>query len=458
MANEGLTDGTYRGPVKKQLLVVVFGLLTVLLAAGQLARAATAPARPTPEDTLPMWSWDARFVAFEEQVGAARSVHSTPAAAGKVRYFGGGIPRGFQPHGNVLLVQRGSSTFWVGTVQIVAWPGIDATWSPDGTLVAYLQNRTLYVSNNETVGEGRAIATGIDVPSWDVTGPVWSPDGSKIVVASGPGLVVADVAGGNARVVFSGENQSVNPTWSADGSTIAFERNAGAHWSIWTMAPDGSDAHLTITGNANFRYPRFSPSGDGLAFISDNQHIPGGATQYRFALYEESLSNPRLHKLVDDVHPYSPPAWSPTGAQLAVAAGQECKRWGIFVIRSDAPFAGGHRRSNQCRFEGTARGERLTGTPWYDILRGYGGNDVISGGGGNDRIEGDAGNDVIDGGPGNDAIFGGPGDDRIDGGAGNHLIIPGNGHDVVDCGPGIDTVEGTGPLDHIAKNCEHVRH
>ena len=441
--------------MKKQLFLVVLGLVGVLLAAGQLARAA-AP-RPAPQDSQPFWSWDARYVAFDEQTGAAHATEATPAAAGKLQFVTSGTPRGYQPHGDALLAQRGTQTWSVTPAETVGFSGTDAAWSHDGRSIAFLRGSTLYVTSAAALDRERPITTGIQPPSWDVTGPVWSPDDSHIVVASGAGLIVGDLVTGKAQVVFSGENQSVNPTWSADGTTIGFERNDGPHWSIWTMAPDGSSAHKTIFGNANFRYPRFAPIGDRLAFISDRQEVPGGATQYQFALYVESLGSPRPVKLIDDVHPYSPPAWSPTGAQLAAAAGQECKRWGIVVVRSEAAFAGGHRRSNQCRVEGTPRGERLTGTPWFDILRGHGGDDTIVAGSGNDRIEGNDGDDVVRGGPGNDAIFGGAGDDRLYGDAGNDLIIGGNGHDRIDCGPGDDTVEGVGPFDTVAKNCEHVR-
>jgi hypothetical protein len=36
--------------------------------------------------------------------------------------------------------------------------------------------------------------------------------------------------------------------------------------------------------------------------------------------------------LLADVHPTSVPGWSPTGAQIAVAAGRECLRWGIYIV------------------------------------------------------------------------------------------------------------------------------
>jgi hypothetical protein len=118
-------------------------------------------------------------------------------------------------------------------------------------------------------------------------------------------------------------------------------------------------------------------------------------------------------------------------------------------------------------FGADPRGCTIRGTSGDDSLRGTGGDDVICAGGGDDRVAagagrdavfGDAGDDELDGGLGDDTLYGDDGEDRLDGGPGDDVIIPGNGRDVVDCGPGVDTVEGSGPLDRISKNCEHVRH
>jgi hypothetical protein len=445
--------------VKKQFVVLVLALIAVLVAAGQLARAA-GPTQ-TPEDTAPYFSADSRVVAYAEQSGTSFTARFTPAGGGRDEDIGVGRPRGFRPGGSELLLEDGAGggvevTSTTGT-PIIGFDGSFPAWSPDGGWIAYLFAGELYVVNATNTSR-RVVATGIDLPSWDQTGPVWSPDGTEIVIASGDSLKLAQADGSRTRTLFTGTNQNVNPTWSADGSTIAFERNAAAHWQIWSVQPDGPNAREILGGvNANYRYPRFSPTGSTLAFISDRQHIPGGAAPYQYALYTVSLGE-SLRERVADVHPSSPPAWSPTGAQLAVAAGQECLRWGIYVVRSDAYPLNAHRRSNECRVIGTARGELLNGTPWLDIVRGYGGNDTIRTGSGNDHIEGNDGNDVIFGGTGNDAIFGGAGADRISGGPGNDLIIGGNGRDVIDCGPGVDTVEAVGRLDRIAGNCEHVRH
>jgi Tol biopolymer transport system component len=44
------------------------------------------------------------------------------------------------------------------------------------------------------------------------------------VIATLGGLVVAEVDGSGSRIVFGGPNQSMNPSWSHDGGTIASRR------------------------------------------------------------------------------------------------------------------------------------------------------------------------------------------------------------------------------------------
>jgi hypothetical protein len=158
-------------------------------------------------------------------------------------------------------------------------------------------------------------------------------------------------------------------------------------------------------------------------------------------------------KLIAAVQPGSPPRWSPTGAQIAVAASLDCQRAGIYVV--DA--RGGTRplrRSNQCRINGTTGADTIYGTPYFDIVNGLGGNDSLFGGAGNDAIDGGSGNDEIGGGAGNDVIHGGPGNDILSGGTGNDTIYAGPGRDKIGCGPGNDTAY-IGPADTV-RACEHV--
>lgn len=461
--------------MKRQLGLVVLALVVVLVAAGQLARAAAGPGPDDIQDSLPGWNADGTRVAFDRTAPGLQHI-VTMSAAGRDLFVASptGVFRGFVPGAAVppyMLVQSNDEAIltiggrFAGPAAQVH--GVDATASPDGTRLAYLRGGTLYVARLDSIKLNAfpipvpvesAVASGVEPPSWDVTGPVWSPDGRLIAIASGSSLLLVNADGTGSRVLFSGDNQSVNPSWSPDGSTIAFERNDTPHWQIWTIPVNGTqhDARAWLYGQSNFRFPQFSPHSNTIAFISDKQHAKGGATQYQFALYVKLLDGGVAHKLVDDVHPFSPPRWSPTAALIAVSAGQECRRWGIYVGRSDvgSRFT---RRSNLCRLTGTARADRIGGSEYFDIINGLGGNDTLLGRNGNDALYGGNGDDRIAGGAGNDFIVGGPGDDRLYGGPGNDVIIGGNGRDVIDCGPGEDTVEGAGPLDTIAKNCEHVQ-
>jgi Ca2+-binding RTX toxin-like protein len=432
----------------------------VLVVAGQLARAAAGPGRNDIEDTLPFWASDGVHIAFDRGGGGAPGRVLVTTSAGKgTNVVAPGFARGWLPGSDRVLVQTSDGSDTIALTNRLGSPsetirGVMASPSPDGKRIAYLRDDVLYVANAD--GSNEREVDGVRQPSWDLTGPAWAPDGSRFAIATVGGLAVVNADGSGLHVVYRGSNQSVNPSWSADGKTIAFEDNGASHWQIRVVAPDGSGSQVLISSaTANFRYPQFSPVSNTLAFISDLQHVPGGATRYQYALYLRDPSG-IAHKLVDDVHPYSPPRWSPTAALIAVSAGQECRRFGIYVVRGNVGSRA-TRRSNICRFDGAAGNDTLGGTPYFDIMNGNGGDDVIRGLGGNDKISGEDGSDTILAGDGNDFVLAGPGNDRIFGGAGDDVIVPGNGRDVVDCGPGNDTVEGAGPLDRIARNCEHVR-
>lgn len=407
-----LTSAPYRAVVKKQLALVAAGLVAVLVLSAQLARATAGPEPGDPQDSLPAWSSDGTQITFQRRIG---------------------------PRTHALRITPDGRNVTVLSIS----PAPARAVSPDGARVAYVRGDDLYVSSLDGSGE-RLVSHGVAPPPSEVVGPAWSPDGTRIVAASAGGLVLAAADGSGSRVLVYGDD--LDPAWSPDGSTVAYQQHDEPYDQIWAVNGDGTNVRRLVGGAANYRFPQYSADGT-LAYISDRRHVRGGATPYQYALYVGAT------KLLDDVHPFSPPRWSPNGALLAVAAGQECRRWGIYVGRTHFT-----RRSNICRFTGTNGADRIGGSSFFDLIRGLGGNDVILGRDGNDRIEGNDGDDRIAAGAGNDVVFGGPGNDRLYGGAGNDVLIGGPGRDVIDCGPGNDTVQAVSRLDRVAKNCEHVTH
>ncbi|HET8528784.1 MAG TPA: hypothetical protein VFL60_07730 [Gaiellaceae bacterium] len=433
--------------MKTQLLLVAAALVVVLVLAAQLAHATAGPGPRDPQDSLPAWSSDGTRLAFGREVGGRQRVlEMTAGGKGMFVAAQSGVLRGWVPGTRYTLIQLGGETLVTAGGRFDApyatLPGVDASASPDGTRVAYVRGDDLFVSALDGSGE-RLASHGVAPPSNDVVGPAWSPDGTRIVAASAGGLVLADADGSGSRVLVHGDD--ANPTWSPDGASVAYQQRDEPYDQIWAVDADGTDVRRLLGGAANYRFPQYSSRGE-LAYVSDRQHVRGGATPYRYALYVGTT------KLLDDVHPLSPPRWSPNGSLLAASAGQECRRRGVYVGRTG--FA---RRSNICRFTGTSGADRIGGSEYFDLIRGLGGSDVVRGRGGNDRIEGNGGHDRIAAGAGDDVVFGGPGDDRLYGGPGDDVLIGGAGRDVIDCGPGDDTVQGVSRLDVVARNCEHVR-
>ena len=92
-----------------------------------------------------------------------------------------------------------------------------------------------------------------------------SPDGRTIVFDLLGDLYTMPITGGKATPLTSGPAWDVQPTFSPDGSRVAFTSDRAGGDNIWTMALDGSDT--TQVTNESFRLlngPAWTPDGQYL--------------------------------------------------------------------------------------------------------------------------------------------------------------------------------------------------
>ena len=207
--------------------------------------------------------------------------------------LGGGALGATSPGANgTLAFVRGGNVNVIssGVANIVA-PGVDPSWSPDGTKLAFAASvggaiQTCVVSFP---------CTPIALGSTTGSSPVWSPAGNQLayVDATGTAIRLAAYPGGTSSALVAG----THPSWSPDGTQLVF--STGGTISTCTVSSCGSSITPLITGTK----PAWSPDGTTIAFESGGnvEVIPVGGTALD----------------VDLVAAGTAPSWSPDSDSIA---------------------------------------------------------------------------------------------------------------------------------------------
>jgi tricorn protease-like protein len=124
-------------------------------------------------------------------------------------------------------------------------------------------------------------------------------------------LIQAD---GSSDPVMLSMHPSIDskPSWSPDGSQIAFESLRDdpinqEYMDIYTMNADGSGLTRLTNTDTWYAQPDWSPDGSRIALVSDQQE-PGNSD-----LYVLNLKTKELNRLTDDLRGREP-SWSPDGS------------------------------------------------------------------------------------------------------------------------------------------------
>jgi TolB protein len=158
-------------------------------------------------------------------------------------------------------------------------PEFDAAWSPDGKHALFS-----HVSFSGTQGDVdvylidadgrnlRSIAAtegGLSHEEW----PSWSPDGSRIAFTStrsgNQEVYVALADGSGAAAVTQHVGTDAHPAWTHDGASIVFATDRWGGLEVAIMKADGSEVRRLTHSPGLDDYPACSPDGRWVAFVSN---------------------------------------------------------------------------------------------------------------------------------------------------------------------------------------------
>ena len=204
-----------------------------------------------------------------------------------------------------VLDQAGNDRVLVDSMGINNFP----KWSPDGRRIVFQGNRgrptEIYLINADGSGE-RNLSND---PDFDEH-PIWSPDGGKILfrgLRNGDfDLWVVDTNGQNLRNITPFNLRDDQPSWASNGR-IAYVGLREGNREIYVTDPMGlNHEKVTNTLSENEYVPSWSPDGSTIAYTLNGQlytiAFPGGVRR-QLTSQQDSVVN-------------SQPQWSPDGNNI----------------------------------------------------------------------------------------------------------------------------------------------
>jgi Tol biopolymer transport system component len=196
--------------------------------------------------------------------------------------------------------------------------GTNASWSADGTRIAFENAAGIWVMDADGLNRHRIVAPNLNSAALD---PTWSPAGDKLAFVrescftdpqsfclSVLATVNADGTG-ETTIESTRDRNPLAPSWSPDGTKIAFSGHFEAvdlsPGDIYTINPDGTGRAQLTNAPDDETLPDWSPDG-GKILAADEQSL--------FTINADGSGRSSIPST--DI---STGAWSPDGAKIALS-------------------------------------------------------------------------------------------------------------------------------------------
>lgn len=196
------------------------------------------------------------------------------------------------------------------------------------TRIAYVARSTneyrLEVADSD--GENAFVALRSSEP---IISPTWSPDGSKLAYVSfeskKPVIYVQELATRKRVAVANFKGSNSAPAWSPDGRRLAISLSRDGQTQIYLIYADGSEPRRLSQSSYIDTEPCFSPDGQSIYFTSDRS---GGPQIFRMSVDGGDVKRVTINRGSYNISP----AISPDGKMLAYVSRREGGRFQVYVL------------------------------------------------------------------------------------------------------------------------------
>jgi Tol biopolymer transport system component len=181
--------------------------------------------------------------------------------------------------------------------------------------------------------------------------PSWHPAGDRLAWTYAPSdaggrrdvylmSMTGKTFGSSVPVTRTRTVDERQPTFSPDGTTIAYTRGSLSSPEVWLVGADGRNARRVLTSAYD---PAWSPDGRKLAFARNRE------------IYTVDVTGRNLRRITNDTDTDGDASWSPDGRRLVWASGAGSSR-GSYLWTGSA--AGGAPRQVTFELEGEGYEDR----------------------------------------------------------------------------------------------------